>query len=70
MTVKVISSKDDFIEMYKTKLTKLEINQENSKAMIQCLRKDLQNQEDWYSRDMTKSRQAKEENMELIPVSK
>lgn len=68
--VKVISSKDEFIEMYRNKLSKLEIKQENSKAMIQCFKEDIKNQEEKYLKDMAKSRQAKEENMELITALK
>jgi chromosome segregation ATPase len=68
--VKLISSKEEFIEMYKEKLNKLEIKNENAKAKISCLQEDLNKTEEKYIRDMAKSRQAKEENMELISALK
>ena len=68
--VKLISSKEEFIEMYKNKLNKLEIKNENAKAKISCLQEDLHKTEEKYIRDMAKSRQAKEENIELISALK
>lgn len=68
--VKLISSKEEFIEMYKDKVSKLEIKNENSRAKISCLQEDLHKTEEKYIRDMAKSRQAKEENMELISALK
>jgi chromosome segregation ATPase len=68
--VKLISSKEEFMEMYKEKLNKLEIKNENAKAKISCLQEDLNKTEEKYIRDMAKSRQAKEENMELISALK